>query len=88
MGLAMGIYAGIAAGSVMLLLVMIPLFGWLFSSNKKKAANAEDEEKGEVLTVKPGVVVQVREQKVEGLHNTPSQYTATSQPDSRTQRVR
>lgn len=88
MGLAMGIYAGIAAGSVMLLLVLIPLFGWLFSSNKKKAANAEDEEKGEVLTAKPGVVVQVCEQKARGPHNTPSQSTATSQPGSRTQPVR
>jgi cbb3-type cytochrome oxidase subunit 3 len=91
MGLAMGIYAGIAAGGVMVLLVLISVLGWLFSSDKKKkAAQAQiDEEKGEFVGQKSGVVVQVSQHEVGGLHNAPSsQFTPTSQLSSKTDLVR
>jgi cbb3-type cytochrome oxidase subunit 3 len=91
MALAMGIYAGIAAGGVMVLLVLISVLGWLFSSDKKKkAAQAEiDEEKGEFVGQKSGVVVKISQHEVGGFHNTPSShFTPTSQPRSNTHLVR
>ena len=87
----MGIYAGIAAGSVMVLLLLIPVFGWLFSSDKKKKAGQSeiDEEKGEFVGQKSGVVVKVSQHEVGGFHNTPSShFTPTSQPGSNTTLVR
>lgn len=49
--LHMGVYAGIAAGGVMVLLVLLPILGCLFSRNKKaKKALLDDSfaEKGEI----------------------------------------
>jgi hypothetical protein len=50
--LAMGIWAGIAAGSVMVMLCLIPILGYIFSRSKKaKQAEMESSaaEKGEVI---------------------------------------
>jgi hypothetical protein len=49
--LAMGIWAGIAAGSVMVMLVLLPILGYIFSRSKKNKKAAEMEsaaEKGEL----------------------------------------
>ncbi|KAJ4317142.1 hypothetical protein N0V94_005078 [Neodidymelliopsis sp. IMI 364377] len=50
--LAMGIWAGIAAGSVMVMLVLLPILGYIFSRSKKNKKAAETEsaaEKGELV---------------------------------------
>ncbi|KAH6616366.1 hypothetical protein C7974DRAFT_416508 [Boeremia exigua] len=56
--LHMGVWAGIAAGGVMVLLVILPIFGWMFSRSKKakKAAELEEEsaaEKGDIVYAAP-----------------------------------
>lgn len=58
--LEMGIYAGIAAGSVMVMLCLVPILGCLFSRSKKgkKAALEESAaEKGEVVYSEPVAAV-------------------------------
>ncbi|KAF3011061.1 hypothetical protein E8E13_011136 [Curvularia kusanoi] len=50
--LPMGVYAGIAAGGVMFLLILLPVLGCLFSRDKKARKAVEQElaaEKGEVI---------------------------------------
>jgi hypothetical protein len=54
--LQMGIWAGIAAGGVMVLLCLVPILGCLFSSSKKAKKAALEEsaaEKGEVVYSEP-----------------------------------
>ncbi|KAF1932679.1 uncharacterized protein M421DRAFT_1288 [Didymella exigua CBS 183.55] len=62
--LQMGVWAGIAAGSVMVMLVLLPILGCMFSRNKKakKAAELEESaaEKGEVTFSAPALA-QTRE---------------------------
>lgn len=57
--LHMGVWAGIAAGGVMVMLVLLPILGCMFSRNKKakKAAELEDSaaEKGEVIYSAPAL---------------------------------
>lgn len=55
----MGVWAGIAAGGVMVMLVLLPILGCIFSRNKKakKAAELEEAiaEKGEVIYSAPAL---------------------------------
>ena len=53
--LEMGIWAGIAAGGVMFMLILIPVLGCMFSRGKKAAEREEESvaEKGEVVYSAP-----------------------------------
>ena len=55
----MGVWAGIAAGGVMVMLVLLPILGCMFSRSKKakKAAELEESEaeKGEVIYSAPAL---------------------------------
>ncbi|KAF3048775.1 hypothetical protein E8E11_008566 [Didymella keratinophila] len=57
--LHMAVWAGIAAGGVMVMLVLLPILGCMFSRNKKakKAAELEEStaEKGEVIYSAPAL---------------------------------
>jgi hypothetical protein len=57
--LHMGVWAGIAAGGVMVMLVLLPILGCMFSRNKKAKKVAELEEsaveKGEVIYSAPAL---------------------------------
>ena len=53
--LAMGIWAGIAAGGVLVMLCLVPILGCLFSPSKKTKETVEESaaEKGEVVYSEP-----------------------------------
>ncbi|KAL1607045.1 hypothetical protein SLS59_002749 [Nothophoma quercina] len=57
--LHMGIWAGIAAGGVMVMLVLLPILGCMFSRSRKAKKALEEEsaaEKGEVIYSAPAPV--------------------------------
>ena len=91
--LAMGIWAGIAAGSVMFMLITLPILGCIFSRNKKAKKGAEVEEstaeKGEVVVkavpapsrptnaILQKPVIEVSQYEIRGLRTEPSTQSMT-----------
>lgn len=87
--LHMGVYAGIAAGGVMVLLVLLPIFGCLFSRSKKTQKAALEEpaaEKGEVVYSAPiSAPVSAPLRPVNAVIQKPSPYVSQKEVGSRSQ---
>ena len=91
--LAMGIWAGIAAGIVMFMLIFLPILGYIFSRSKKAKEVAEMEEsaaeKGEVIVeavpapsrptnaILPKPLINVSQYEIRGLRTEPSTQSMT-----------